>query len=85
MKLATRPRIAIAATMLATGALLTPASPASAAQYCYWENCSVITVYYSDASHTTIVGEYWMGQGVDCGWSDWGDQTVYTGALFYRC
>jgi hypothetical protein len=84
MKLATRPRIAIAATLLAAGALLTPATPAGAAQYCYWDNCGVITVYYSDANHTTIVGEYWSG-GSDCGWTDWGDQTVYTGTMFYHC
>jgi hypothetical protein len=81
MKLATRSRIAIAATVLATGALLTPAAPA-AAEPCYLDSCDIVTEYYSDASLTTIVGEHEDGV---CGYTDWGVQTPYWRTYQDRC
>lgn len=83
MKLATRPRIAIAATMLAAGALLTPATPAAAGSLCYVYDCDWATYYYSDASYTTIVGAH--SDGVVCGPMEWGEQTSFSKGGAYRC
>ncbi|HTZ44172.1 MAG TPA: hypothetical protein VMB79_09935 [Jatrophihabitans sp.] len=68
----------LALSCLAVAALLAPAVPAvaapSATPVCTPDNCDFLFEYYSDASHTTRVGEYEDGP---CGSIAWGQQTGY--------
>ena len=63
---------------LAVVTLLAPAAPAVAAPraplVCFLDSCDIITVYYSDASYTTVVG---MHEDGVCGQNIWGEQTQY--------
>ena len=79
MKLGTRSRIAIAATVLATGALLGPAAEAGTTlpyppPQCMEDHCDMLIQYYSDATYTVRVGEY--GSEV-CGYIEWGQVTEF--------
>jgi hypothetical protein len=83
MKLATRSRIAVAAAVLATGALLGPAAPAGATYpICEPDHCDTLIEYYSDATYTVRVGEY--GSEV-CGYVEWGQVTQYSKGFRRYC
>jgi hypothetical protein len=83
MKFRTRSRIAIAAAVLATGALLGPAAPATAAYpICMPDHCDTLVRYFSDASYSQLVGEY--GSEV-CGYVEWGTQTDYVRTVRRYC
>jgi len=83
----------IALSGLAVVALLAPAAatvaaaPAATAspafsRLCYPDTCDLVTEYYSDDSHTTLVGEHEDGV---CGSLDWGDVTAYTATVQDHC
>ncbi|HEX8082004.1 MAG TPA: hypothetical protein VF557_17460 [Jatrophihabitans sp.] len=85
MRLGTRSRIAIAAAVLSSGALLAPAAPAAAtkfpcpsAQY----QCDVVNYYYSDSTKTYLVGYYQDGP---CGQDIWGQETAYVERVRVYC
>jgi len=68
----------VALSCLAVVTLLAPAAPAVAAPraplVCDLDSCDILTVYYSDASYTTMVGVHEDGV---CGQNIWGEQTDY--------
>lgn len=84
MMLGTRSRIAIAAAVLSSGALLAPASPAAATKVpCSPDySCDTLFQYYSDSTKTYLVGEYENGP---CGQVNWGQQTAYVERILRRC
>jgi len=79
----TRPRIALAAAALA-GALLAPATPASAFDTtpCTVYNCDTLLMYYSDSTKTVLVGEWQDGP---CGYVNWGQETNYVRQIIKKC
>jgi hypothetical protein len=83
MMLGARSRIAIAAAVLSSGALLAPASPAAATKTpCTFQYCDTLIQYYSDSTKTYLVGEYENGP---CGQVNWGQQTAYVERILRRC
>ncbi|MDQ2837269.1 MAG: hypothetical protein M3Y42_11050 [Actinomycetota bacterium] len=68
-------RTAAVAAAVVAGALLSPAVSAQAGiPQCTPDNCDTITYYFSDATHTVLVGEHEDGP---CGYIDTGVQTAY--------
>jgi hypothetical protein len=83
MKLGTRSRIAVAAAVLSTGALLGPIAPAAATYpQCVPDHCDSVAVYYSDATYTTMVGVF---GGDACGEMAWGVTSPYLKHVWRTC
>ena len=68
------------ATVIAAGAVLASALPAQAVQPPPGYDDAII--YYSSASYTTVVGEFWHGP---CPGPNWGTTSKYIRAFQVSC